>query len=160
MQPENLTRIPALMRARDSSQLVDEGARIAQFQLTLEKLDTANVDPAAVKFMRSVDATLLAYRSACGDGAEFFRELQDSDSKHSDRGPLTPGINAALQSSQGDTLAALDSIAAAMGGLDTSGSEVMLTPIVSTLRADRSALSQAQREEQELARATSATPGH
>lgn len=158
MTTEDGTRIPALMRARDSSALIDEGAKLAQFQLTLDKLDTANVDPAPVKFMRGVEATLRAYRSVCGDAAEFFRELRDSDAKPSDRGPLSPGVTAALQSSQGDTLAALDAVGAAMGGLDTSGSEVLLAPIVNTLHADRSALSQAHHDENELARAVNETP--
>jgi hypothetical protein len=158
MTLEDATRIPALMRARDSAPLIDEGAKLSQLQLTLDKLDTANVDPAAVNFMRGVETTLKAYRTVCGDAAEFFRELRDSDAKPSDRGPLSPGVAAALQSSQGDTLAALDAIGAAMGGLDTSGTEVMLTPIVSTLRADRSTLSQAHHDEHELARAVNEEP--
>ena len=123
-----------------------------------KRLSPSFHSPVELSRKRGVEATLRAYRSVCGDAAEFFRELRDSDAKPSDRGPLSPGVTAALQSSQGDTLAALDAVGAAMGGLDTSGSEVLLAPIVNTLHADRSALSQAHHDENELARAVNETP--
>lgn len=157
---ENLQRIPALIRARDDLMLTDETGRISQYRLALAKIDAAGVDPLAVRFRQSVDTEIGGYRAACAHSAELFRELKDSDAKPSDRGPLLPAVAAALQSSQGDTLGAVDTLVASMDALDTSGSAVLLAPIVGLLRADRSRLSQAQHDEEALAKQLPSPAAH
>jgi hypothetical protein len=158
MTADNLERIPAVIRRQDASMLTDEVARIGRYRLALSKLDPRGVDPNTVLYMQSVVAALEAYRAACMDTAEFFFELREADSKPSDRGLLAPAVGSVLQTSRGDTVAALDSVIGAVRGLDTTGTAIFLVPIANTIQADRARLSVAQHDQLELARQLSSAP--
>jgi hypothetical protein len=151
---DNADRIPAMIRGEDSTMLTEQVLRFGQYRQTLSKLDPSRVDAQVLQLGRSVEGLLGAYRSVCLDSAELFREIVELDSKQPERGPMAPAIKNAMASSQGDTLAALDSLIEATGDLDTSpnGSAVFLVPVLNAVRGDRAKLKLAIDAQQELAR--------
>jgi len=158
MNADSSSRIPSLIRRQDATLLTDQVARLGQYRHALGQLDTAGVDPRAVKFEQGVEASLEAYRSACLDAAEFFREARDADSRQPG---VVKALSKGLQPAEGGTLGALDSLVAAANDLDsTQVAGVNLTPVVAAIRADRRRLDLAADAEQALAKqvASSAAP--
>ena len=155
---DSAARIPELIRSQDSAQLTDQVARLGQYRHALGQLDPAGVAPGAVKFEQGVEASLEAYRSACLDAAEFFRELKDADARQPG---IVKALGEALRPAEGGTLGALDSLVAAANDLDpTLVAGVNLSPVVAAIRADRRRLDLAIDAEQALAKevASIATP--
>lgn len=147
-------RIPAMIRGQDTALLTDEVLTLGRYRLALSNLNPGGVDPKAVQLRQAVLDLIEAHRTVCLDTAEFFREVGESDAKQPGRPAMAPAIRSALQASAGDTLATLDRLIEATGGLDMSpnGHAVFLAPMANTIRIDRMSLKSASDLQSALAR--------
>jgi hypothetical protein len=112
---DNRQRIPALICGLDTVMLGNQAARISKLEQSLAGFPTDNVDPDAVQFAQNVGKILEAYQSACLDSAELFREVAHQDEVLEGQKPRIADLKNLMRAPQGDTVTALEALAAAMG---------------------------------------------
>jgi hypothetical protein len=109
---DNRDRIPKLLSTQDVAGLGEEGSKIEGYRQALAKLDVNQVDPGALTFEENFGHILEAYKSACADAAELFREARKVDGQHPDSQPLFPMSDGAIDLNRSDTIGAVDSLLA------------------------------------------------
>ena len=146
MNADNRDRIPAMIRGRDSVMLGAEARKTEEYKRTLAGIGSEGVDPDALKFTRNFEAILDSYRTVCADSAELFREMGQER-------PRPPAVAAAplvirigVDTSQVDTIGAVDSLLDSMDRVDTSpkAGSAFLKPILNKVRDDRDRLRSAK----------------
>jgi hypothetical protein len=143
---DNRERIPAMIHGQDFSMLRGQAAKIEGYTHTLSVLGTNGVDPDALKFMQNFGAILDAYKSVCLDTAELFREVKEARSRQKTPGVPPPELKIVLESSQTDTIGALDALLDSTERMDAAAraGAIFLEPIVSKVRDDRDKLRSAK----------------
>jgi hypothetical protein len=143
---DNRDRIPGMIRGQDYSMLRGQAAKIEGYMHTLASLGTNGVDPDALKFMQNFAAILDGYKSVCLDSAELFREVKEARSRQPTPGVSPPELKFSLESSQTDTIGALDALLESADRMDATArvGAIFLEPIVSKVRDDRDKLRSAK----------------
>ena len=135
-----------MIRGRDSVMLGAEARKTEEYKRTLAGIGSEGVDPDALKFTRNFEAILDSYRTVCADSAELFREMGQER-------PRPPAVAAAplvirigVDTSQVDTIGAVDSLLDSMDRVDTSpkAGSAFLKPILNKVRDDRDRLRSAK----------------